>query len=572
VALSPGGALNSPAEAAVGRIADRYLEALLEHQPDEGTRLGLSGARHDGLPDRSPEGIEAWHVVEDGFLSELEELSGGPPPPGSPAEITREFLLEILRGSRGQRLCRMELWNVSGTFSSWPSQMATLAQLQPVRTALDGEAALERFAQLPRLIDQEIQNLERGLGLGFSAVAANVHAGIRQVSGLLEQPIEASPFVGMAPPGRAELRARLERLEREELRPAFERYRGYLVDSYLPRARPDGGIGNHPEGRAAYRAAVRAWATVDPDPEEIHRLGLERMDLIQAQMQEVSDRSFGGLGPSELLRVLRVDERYLLGGRDQLLRVARDAVDRAGRALPLWFGRVPAAGIEVRPVPEFAEAGAPSAYYTPPAGESGRPGIYHLNLRDAEHQPLAGVESTAFHEAHPGHHTQIALAQEREGLHPVQRYFFLSGFGEGWALYAERLSDEMGLFTSDVDRMGLLSNEALRAARLVVDTGLHALGWPRERAIAYMSENTAEDPASVEAEVSRYLAAPGQATSYMLGCVEFEELRARAEAELGGAFDVRAFHDELLARGSLPLGTLRTTMERWIAAGGPPAG
>ncbi len=499
----------------------------------------------------------------DALEDELRAVAPEALEPGSEAALTQAFLLEVLAGERGHRAVRPELWRVSGTFNAWPSELATLAQLQPVATPRDREAALARFAEVPGFIERERRNLEEGLAGGWTAVRANVLAALRQLDALLSAPPEASPFVRMGEGGDEAFRTRLLRLEEGELRPAIARFRSWLAERYLPSAPDEGGMAALPGGEGAYRAAIRKWATVERAPEEVHALGLERMERIRGEMAELSARSFGGRPPEELLEALRTEPEFLLGGRDELLRIARDAVDRAERALPLWFGRVPLAPVEVRPVPDFAEASAPAAYYTAPEEGSGRPGIYHLNLRDAERQPLAGVESTAFHEAHPGHHTQLSLARETPGIHPVRQLLFLSGFGEGWALYSERLSDEMGLFTSDIDRMGLLSNEALRATRLIVDTGLHALGWTRAEAIACMRANTTEDPASIEAEVNRYLAVPGQAVSYMLGCVEVEALRARAEAALGEAFDLPAFHDALLGEGALPLGVLRERMEAW---------
>jgi uncharacterized protein (DUF885 family) len=244
--------------------------------------------------------------------------------------------------------------------------------------------------------------------------------------------------------------------------------------------------------------------------------------------------------------------------------VARDAVARAKAAAPQWFGLLPRADVIVQPVPAFSEASAPGAFYTNPAEDGSRPGTYSINLRGAETAPRAGIEATAFHEAFPGHHLQSALALERTTLHPISRYIYLSGFGEGWALYTERLAEEMGLYSGDVDRMGLLSNEALRAARLVVDAGMHGLGWSRDQAIQYMLDNTAESRESVTSEVDRYIAVPAQATSYMLGNLEIRRLRAQAEQAMGDRFDVKAFHDRVLEDGSVPLSMLRAKIERWI--------
>jgi uncharacterized protein (DUF885 family) len=232
--------------------------------------------------------------------------------------------------------------------------------------------------------------------------------------------------------------------------------------------------------------------------------------------------------------------------------------------LPKWFGLLPSAPVIVEPYPAFLEKTAPGGQAVPPTAD-GKPGKYLINAYKATEQSRAGLESTAFHEAYPGHHLQGAIALEREGLHPISRYFFLSGFGEGWGLYAERLADEMGLFSSDVDRLGLLSNEALRAARLVVDSGMHAFDWTRQQAIDYIRAHTTETQASAEAEVDRYIAVPGQATAYMIGNLEIRRLRDEAQKKLGDKFNIRDFHDVVLEDGSVPLWVLREKVERWVA-------
>ena len=247
-----------------------------------------------------------------------------------------------------------------------------------------------------------------------------------------------------------------------------------------------------------------------------------------------------------------------------MIKFAESAVARAKAEVPKWFGHVPGAPVVVEPYPAYLEKTAPGGQAVAPTAD-GKPGKYLLNAYKATEQSRAGLESTAFHETYPGHHMQGAIALEQEHLHPIQRYFFLSGFGEGWGLYAERLADEMGLFSSDVDRLGLLSNEALRAARLVVDSGMHALGWTRQQSIDYVIAHTTETAARAEAEIDRYIAVPGQATAYMIGNLEIRRLREEAKQKLGPRFDIKAFHDIALEDGSLPLWVLREKIERWVA-------
>jgi uncharacterized protein (DUF885 family) len=300
-------------------------------------------------------------------------------------------------------------------------------------------------------------------------------------------------------------------------------------------------------------------------PQQVHDLGLAEMARIEEAMKEIGARSFGTSDPAKLLALIKGDPKYRFSSRAELIKYAESAVARAQQALPGFFGRLPKAGVIVEPYPPYLEASAPGGQAVPPTAD-GRPGKYLINAYHATEQSRAGLESTAFHETYPGHHLQGALALERPGLHPISRYFFLSGFGEGWALYSERLADEMGLYSSDVDRVGQLSNEALRAARLVVDSGMHGLGWTRQQALDYLLAHTAETPSHAAAEIDRYIAVPGQATAYMIGNLEIRRLRTQAERVMGSRFNLKAFHDLVLEDGTLPLWVLREKVEHWIAA------
>jgi uncharacterized protein (DUF885 family) len=551
----------------VDTLADRYLAAWTETFPDLATAFGISDAPHDRLPDLSPEARATWQALEDSLLVALEAVDVRGLAEGDAALVTRGFLHATLRNSIDWRACRMELWNVSPTWTGWLSTTASLAELQAVGTEAQRSDAAARFSAVPRYVEQEITNLREGMREGYTAPRHNVEAVIRQAEALLAGAPEATPWVVMAADSVPGFRAQMIAIDSSAIRPAIARYRDFLRDEYLPVARTAIGVSANPQGAGCYRAAVRYHATVDASPQEVHQTGLDQMALIRAEMAAIAERLFGNADIPAALTALRSDPAYLMGSREAVLALARDAVARSKAAAPQWFGITPRADVVVEPVPTFAEASAPGAFYNSPAEDGSRPGRYSINLYESETKPRAGIEATAFHEAFPGHHLQIAIAMEREGLHPIQRYLFLSGFGEGWGLYTERLADEMGLYSADVDRFGLLSNEALRAARLVVDAGMHALGWTREQSIQYMMDNTAESRASITAEVDRYIAVPGQATAYMLGSLEIARLRAEAQAALGERFDIREFHDRVLEDGAMPLSMLREKIERWMAGG-----
>lgn len=547
--------------AAVNALADQYVAAYFESFPDKATENGVASAPHDRLPDLSPKARAAWQAQEDSIWRSLAALDASRLPAGSAEAVTYGFLKEWVRNDRELRVCRTEWWDMNPTIDGWPTVLAGLASAQPLGSSEKDAAAERRFAQVPRYIDQDIANLREGLAHGYSAPKPSVRARLKQIDAMLAAPIAESPFVAMAPAGATDLRARLEALESSGIHPALARYRDFLRDEYLAKARDDVGVSANPDGAACYRAAIRYHSTVDIAPEEVHRIGLEQMAKIRADMRVIAERSFGTSDVGAVLQRLKTEPRYVFVSREEMLGVATAAVQRAQAALPQWFGILPRAAMKIEPAPAFSDE---DAYYYPAAEDGSRPGIFYVNLNRAEREPRAGLESDTFHEGYPGHHLQMTVAQERHGLHAVSRYFTLSGFAEGWGLYSEQLADEMGLFTSDVDRMGRLSWAAIRAARLVVDSGLHALGWSRQQAIDYLHANTVLPTENAEAEVDRYIGWPGQATSYMLGNLEIRGLRDMAEARLGKAFDIRAFHDRVLEDGSVPLVMLRAKIERWV--------
>jgi uncharacterized protein (DUF885 family) len=350
------------------------------------------------------------------------------------------------------------------------------------------------------------------------------------------------------------------------IEPSLEHYLGFLEDEYLPVAREAVAVSANPGGPECYRAAIRYHTTLEVPPRKIHDLGLQRMDRIQAEMRSIAERSFERAEVRDLLWRLTSEREFAFGSREEILEYAHAALGRAEAEMPKWFGLLPRAEVKIEPYPAFREKTGTGEYQS--AAEDGsRPGIFYIPVLNPQSRPRAGLESLTFHETIPGHHFQgsIALEQGKTG-HAIGRYLWNSGYGEGWALYTERLADEMGLYSSDLDRLGMLSDQAARAARLVIDTGLHEFGWTRQQAIDYLSTHTAWAPQDVVAEIDRYIVDPGQATAYMLGMLEIERLRGRAEKELGAGFDVRDFHDRVLENGSVTLGMLEEKIEHWIAA------
>jgi uncharacterized protein (DUF885 family) len=337
--------------------------------------------------------------------------------------------------------------------------------------------------------------------------------------------------------------------------PAHEAFRSILRDVALPAAPEQIGLASLPGGDAMYASEIQAWTTLALDPAEVHELGQERLDAIQEQRHRLAS-ALGYAGPQEAVADRVAQGLGTLASPEELLALAEDQVARSWEAAPAFFGRLPRANCAVRLVEEFRQADQPFAFYNPPTEDGSRPGTYYVNPFELQERAVHQVAGVTFHEANPGHHFQIALEQEVEGRSELRRYggwLVGSAFAEGWGLYAERLADEMGLYLDDWERLGMLENQGLRAARLVTDTGIHALGWTREAAIAVL-ESVGQAPADAAIEIDRYIGMPAQALCYMIGMIEVERARERATAD---GRDLRDFHDAILANGALPLPSFR---------------
>ncbi|NUS64223.1 MAG: DUF885 domain-containing protein, partial [Saccharothrix sp.] len=354
-----------------------------------------------------------------------------------------------------------------------------------------------------------------------------------------------------------------ERLLAEVVRPAFAAYRD-VVAGIEGRPSDRVGLGRLPGGEAMYAALARVQTTTDRTPAELHQTGLDVMAGLAHEYAELGQRVFGTSDVAEVLERMRTDPALRWSTEDELITAAREAVARAEQAAPRWFGRVPEQQCQVEPVPASDAPGAPIAYYSPPTPDGLRAGTYYANTYRVQERFRYQAEAIAFHEAVPGHHFQITLAQQLTELPMLRRVAHVTAYLEGWGLYTERLADEMGLYSGDVARLGMLAMDSMRAGRLVVDTGLHAHGWSRERAVEYLRENTPLALVEIENEVDRYIAAPGQALAYMVGRLEILRIRAAAEEALGERFDIRDFHDVLLGGGPLPLAVLDEVVSEWV--------
>jgi uncharacterized protein (DUF885 family) len=466
-------------------------------------------------------------------------------------------------------------WRIPITSDSgFHTEIARLPQEVPLASARDYESYTARLRAIPAYFDQETALLREGLRTGFTVprvalegyeVTIATHAVGQPEDSVFWKPFEAFP-PGVPAGDRERLRAAGRKAIAEAVLPAYRSLLAFFTTEYRPGARTTVGASDLPDGRAYYEWLVRHFTTVDTTPEAVHEIGLAETRRIRLEMDGVIRQTgFAGTFP-EFLQFLRTDPRFYAKTPEELLKQAAWIAKRIDGKLPSLFGRLPRQPYGVEPVPADLAPKYTGGRYVPAPLDSPRAGTYWVNTYALESRPLYTLEALTLHEAVPGHHLQIALGKELEGLPPFRRHSYVDAFGEVWGLYSERLGLEAGFYTDPYGNFGRLTYEMWRACRLVVDTGLHAKGWTRAQAIDFMAERTALSRHEVETEVDRYISWPGQALAYKMGELKIRELRARAESALGSRFDVRAFHDAVLANGSVPLAILETQIGAFIAA------
>lgn len=545
----------SPIEA----VANDYLEQMLLRYPLTATWYSLPDARHDKLFDNSLDARQAWMAKENAWLSKLTAI-GRPDEIGSRDWVTYGVLYQELAASVATRICRNELWSAS-TATAWHTDMPFVFDLQPIGTPGARDEALQRLERVASYIDTEISNLRAGLDLGYTAPRPTVAAVPGEVRALLA---DDNPFLNMAMrDGDAEFRTEVRRIFEQQIAPAIERFADYIEHDYLRLAREELALTANPDGAECYIALVRAFTTIAPSPESIHATGLEQIALIRAEMQAIVDEHFGGGELEVFLRRLNADPEFTFRTEAEIVDRANATLTGIRALMPELFSLLPKADVVVRPYPHYRESA--TGEYQSSSEDGTRPGIMYLPTSNPELRSRTGQQSFLYHETLPGHHLQSAIALELgERVHPIARYLWSSGFGEGWALYSERLMGELDQYTTPLDRIGMLSDQGARAARLVIDTGLHTKGWSRQQAVDYMLANTAWPPSDVESEINRYIAWPGQANAYMLGMLEIMKLRRLSEVAFGDDFDVREFHARVLESGNITLPMLEEIVLNWI--------
>jgi uncharacterized protein (DUF885 family) len=550
-------------------LADRMFEERLAAEVDYAAQLGYRNQIAE-LPDITPEGRQARRAQLTERRAQAEAID--PSALDDERRITRHMLMRYADDT----LLALDAAAEEYTVTPIPQTGLAASVMLSLPKALlrepgDAEAYLERCAKLPRWLDDAASLLDRGAAEGRRPVLRLVDNAIAQLDEYLAAPLTDDPLLAVAeppagaPPGWAD---RLTSEIRDHVRPAMAAYRDHLATTVRPHARDDGkvGLAHLPGGAELYQKLAAQHTTTDLSPKDIHEKGLELVAQLTEEMRSVGGRALGTTDFADIKKRLRTDDELFFHSPEEIVRAARDAMHRAERELPNWLGLLPKAACVVLPMSPFEVENGYLGEYQWPGKDGSRPGTYWINTSKPHTRPRFESQALAFHESVPGHHTQIAVAHELSDQCEFRRHAHVTAFVEGWALYVERLADEMGLYTSDLYRIGTVSFDFWRACRLVVDTGMHAMGWDRDRAVQYMLDNSALTRKNVENEIDRYIGWPGQALGYMLGRLEIRRLRAEAEQRLGPRFDLRDFHSELIRHGSVPLSVLGEVIGRWTDA------
>ncbi|GAA3825296.1 DUF885 domain-containing protein [Amycolatopsis tucumanensis] len=544
------------------KLADEFVDALFDAEPLWPAVLGLESDR-DGLGDLGEDAEAAFRDRLDGFVRRAEEID----PAGLSAEdrVTRDVLLSQARANLDRLDTHLVEFTISDIFVAPAVGLLTILPMVGVPDDEQGRRHLGRLAAIPRYLEQAADRHRAGVAAGRVPVEHLVRAAIAHLDRYLAAP-DADPLLRQPAPSE-DFAAERERVLAEVVRPAFAAYRDALATDIAPHGRPPEkpGVCWLPDGERIYASLARTHTTTDRTPDELHETGLRIIGELAAEYREIGSRVFGTDDLAEIFRRLRTDPELRWRSAEELLDTARSAISRAEEAAPRWFGRIPPHKWVVEPVPAAEAPGGPAAFYLQPSVDGSRPGIYFANTHEVTERFRHAAEVTAFHEAIPGHHFQLSTALTLTELPLLRRIGDFNAYAEGWGLYSERLAAEMGLYSDDVALLGMLTMDSMRAGRLVVDTGLHAKGWSRQQAVDYLREHTPMPQVEIESEVDRYIAYPGQALAYMVGRLEIQRVRARAEQALGERFDIRAFHDLVLGGGALPLSVLEAVVDERIA-------
>jgi uncharacterized protein (DUF885 family) len=545
----------------VNVLAQEYFDYLLSVWPTWGHIMGnYEHARLFDDVSRAGEDEEILRRRE--FAARAEAI----PAAGLSAQdaITREMI--VFDGQRNAdvleaRFAEFGVDPIFGPVAGLPVYMPKF----PIPDATVADAMVDKVEGMAKHFRDLADRSLEGVARNRTPAAFAVDDTVAQIDRWLAKPIEEDPLLKTAEPtGVADpeaWRARLREAIETDVRPAMARYRDVLRDEVRPDSRSDEHVGLVwlADGKDAYERMVRYHTTLDLSAQRIHEIGVEQIEKLAGEYRDLGPEALGTSDLREIFSRLRDDPALHHTNGADIVTASKTALAKASATMGDWFGILPKAGCEV----EEVKSGA-IAFYFPPAKDGSRPGVFFMNTSDPTGWGLYQIEATSYHEGIPGHHLQLAISTELTTIPEFRKRAFIAAYGEGWGLYSERLADEMGLYSTPLDRMGMLEADSMRACRLVVDTGMHALGWSRQKAIDYMTENSPMTTSQIVAEINRYAVTPGQALAYMIGRLEIQRMRRDAEATLGDAFDIKAFHDTVLGSGLMPLPVLDRVVRDWV--------
>jgi uncharacterized protein (DUF885 family) len=558
----------------LAKLCDEFWQGTLKSHPTSATQQG-DHRYDDQIEDISPAGIERERVRLESVHTRAQAIDANALTPAE--RISRSMLVLETQNELDELSCHFEEWVVDPR-SGPQTDFMSLPDLTAIYTPEDAAKYVARLRKMGPYIDQVGANLARGLAAGKVGTHAGVDAVVDQLDSLAAHPIDRWELYSPATATRVDWTAAqkvkfandLTAALHDVVRPAFMKYRDFLRTKIQPKARPQdkAGLSFLPGGREVYLKRIRIETSLDRTPEQLHQLGLDEVARVRKELIELGGKVLGTTDLAEIQKKLRSDPAMHFKTAQEVEDKARETLARAKAAIPNWFSVLPKADCEVKVMGMFEAPHSTIAYYREGALDGSRPGNYMINTYLPETRPRYDAEVLAFHESIPGHHLQIAIAQELTGIPEFRKQLGVTAFVEGWALYTERLANEMGLYSGDLDRIGMLSFDAWRACRLVVDTGMHSMGWSRQQAIDYMTENTVLADNNIANEVDRYLGDPGQALAYKLGQIEIFALRDEAKKSLGDKFDIKQFHEVVLRNGAVALPVLKQQVEEWIVESG----
>jgi uncharacterized protein (DUF885 family) len=556
------------------RLYDEYWEETLKLNPIQATFQG-DPRYNDQLPNFLTEQsrrdnrafIERW-------LKKIEAI--GPQGLEGQARLSYDIFVKGAKDSlEGDRFPgHLMPINQFGNIAGFAAQLGSGTSAQPFKTVKDYENWRARGAKLPAIFDQAILNMREGMRTGVVQPKALMKKVLPQLDALISDQAEKTLFWGpiknmpasFKPEDKTRLTAEYKAMIEKEVMPAYKRLRDFIANEYLPACRDSAGMGGLPNGEAWYTYNAYSSTSVRLTPAQIHQIGLDEVARIHGEMRKVMQEvKFKG-SLQDFFKYVNTDKQFEFKSEEALLAHYRSIEAKLEPGLNRMFNLKPKAGFEIRPTEAFRAASAAGGEYQSPSEDGSRPGVFYVNTYDLPSRKTWDSEDLFLHEAKPGHHFQLALQQELKGLPKFRRFGGETAFIEGWGLYSETIGKELGILTDPYMYFGMLQNELWRAIRLVVDTGFHSKNWTREQVIDYMLKNSAVSETDAVSEAERYMAIPGQALAYKIGQMKITELRAHAEKTLGSKFDIKAFHDEVLKDGSVPLDVLEMKIDRWIAS------